>query len=65
MVTFDQLQDAKESKVIDCKIYNFAGRTGIAILTGSYHFYVTSSVEEVGSRRFYDPPGKGTGKRKA
>ncbi|XP_015764646.1 PREDICTED: vacuolar protein sorting-associated protein 16 homolog [Acropora digitifera] len=50
-------QDAKESKVIDCKIYNFAGRTGIAILTGSYHFYVTNSVEEVGSRRFFDPPG--------
>lgn len=50
-------QDAKESKVIDCKIYSFAGRTGIAVLTGSYHFYVANNVEEVRSRRFFDPPG--------
>lgn len=50
-------QDAKESKVIDCKIYNFAGRTGIAVLTGSYHFYVVNNLEEVRSRRFFDPPG--------
>lgn len=50
-------QDAKESKVIDCKIYNFAGRTGIAVLTGSYRFYVANNMEEVRSRRFFDPPG--------
>ncbi|XP_020601018.1 vacuolar protein sorting-associated protein 16 homolog [Orbicella faveolata] len=50
-------QDAKESKVIDCKIYNFAGRTGVAVLTGSYHFYVANNVEEVRSRRIFDPPG--------
>ncbi|KAM7425165.1 Vacuolar protein sorting-associated protein 16 [Porites harrisoni] len=50
-------QDAKESKVIDCKTYNFAGRTGIAILTSNYHFYVANNVEEVRSRRYYDPPG--------
>ena len=52
------LQDAKESKVIDCKTYNFAGRTGIAILTSNYHFYVANNVEEVSSRRYYDSPGK-------
>ena len=52
------LQDAKESKVIDCKTYNFAGRTGIAILTSNYHFYVANNVEEVRSRQYYDPPGK-------
>ena len=42
----------------DCKTYNFAGRTGIAILTSNYHFYVANNVEEVRSRRYYDPPGK-------
>ncbi|KAM7431221.1 Vacuolar protein sorting-associated protein 16 [Porites harrisoni] len=53
-------QDAKDSKVIDCKTYNFAGRTGIAILTSNYHFYVANNVEEVRSRRYYDPPGTST-----
>ena len=37
---------------------SFAGRTGIAILTSNYHFYVANNVEEVRSRRYYDPPGK-------
>ncbi|KAM7425656.1 Vacuolar protein sorting-associated protein 16 [Porites harrisoni] len=55
--TLSMGQDAKESKVIDCKTYNFAGRTGIAILTSNYHFYVANNVEEVRSRRYYDPPG--------
>ncbi|KAM7431220.1 Vacuolar protein sorting-associated protein 16 [Porites harrisoni] len=44
--TLSMGQDAKESKVIDCKTYNFAGRTGIAILTSNYHFYVANNVEE-------------------
>ncbi|XP_073236794.1 vacuolar protein sorting-associated protein 16 homolog isoform X4 [Porites lutea] len=55
--TLSMGQDAKESKIIDCKTYNFAGRTGIAILTSNYHFYVANNVEEVRSRRYYDPPG--------
>ncbi|KAM7426322.1 Vacuolar protein sorting-associated protein 16 [Porites harrisoni] len=55
--TLSMGQDAKESKVIDCKTYNFAGRTGIAILTSNYHFYVANNVEEVRSRQYYDPPG--------
>ncbi|CAH3028569.1 unnamed protein product, partial [Porites evermanni] len=54
--TLSMGQDAKESKVIDCKTYNFAGRTGIAILTSNYHFYVANNVEEVRSRWYYDPP---------
>ena len=53
------LQDAKESRVIDCRIYNHLGRTGIAVLTGNYHFYVANNVGcEVRSRRFCDPPGE-------
>ncbi|KAM7431240.1 Vacuolar protein sorting-associated protein 16, partial [Porites harrisoni] len=47
--TLSMGQDAKESKVIDCKTYNFAGRTGIAILTSNYHFYVANNVEEAAS----------------
>ena len=52
-------QEAKESRVIDCRIFSHPGGTGMAILTGSYNFYVTNNVDvkDVRSRRLVKPPG--------
>ncbi|XP_031556502.1 vacuolar protein sorting-associated protein 16 homolog [Actinia tenebrosa] len=54
--TFSLGQDAKESRVIDSKIFRSMAGTGIAVLTGSYHFFSISNVDEVRNRRFVDPP---------
>ncbi|KXJ28267.1 vacuolar protein sorting-associated protein 16 homolog [Exaiptasia diaphana] len=54
--TFSMGQDAKESKVIDSKTFRSSGGTGIAILTGNYHFFAINNVDDVRSRKFVDPP---------
>ncbi|KAK3749899.1 hypothetical protein QZH41_005815 [Actinostola sp. cb2023] len=54
--TFSMGQDAKESKVIDSKIFRSTAGAGIAILTGNYHFFAINNVDEVRSRKLVDPP---------
>ena len=44
--------------MIECKIFNTNIGTGLAVLTGNYHFFVVNNFEEARLRRFIDPPGK-------
>ena len=44
--------------MIECRLFSTDIGTGLAILTGNYHFFVVNNVEEARLRRFIDPPGK-------
>jgi len=48
---------AKEHKIIDAKIYNSFGGTGIVVLTSSLHFVLVNNVLDPKLRRVADMPG--------
>ena len=50
-------QEAKDTKVIQVKIFNSYNGTGIAILTGSYRVFVVNNVDEPHTRKLAELPG--------
>ncbi|CAB4035540.1 vacuolar sorting-associated 16 homolog [Paramuricea clavata] len=50
-------QEAKESKVIDCRFFSSSMGFGITILTGRYHFYTINNLEDKRIRKLANPPG--------
>lgn len=51
-VTFFLFQEAKDVKIIDCKIFtSFSSTTGIAVLTSAYRIFLVNNVEEPRIRR--------------
>ena len=43
---FLHLQECREHRVIDAKVFNNGPITGVAVLTGNYQFYVVSDVTQ-------------------
>ncbi|XP_077989106.1 vacuolar protein sorting-associated protein 16 homolog [Glandiceps talaboti] len=58
--TFSMGNEAKETKVMECKVFLSHSGTGLAVLTNSYKFYVINNVEEPRLRRMADVPGLST-----
>ena len=44
--------------MIECKIFHGYVGTGLAILTGSYRFFVINNINEGHSRKMVEVPGK-------
>lgn len=54
---FSMSQEAKDTKVLECKIFNGNYGTGIAILTGSYRIFLTNNIKDPRVRRLAEIPG--------
>ncbi|XP_022100529.1 vacuolar protein sorting-associated protein 16 homolog [Acanthaster planci] len=50
-------QEARDTKVVECKIFQGYVGTGLAILTGSYRFFVINNIDEGHSRKMVEVPG--------
>ncbi|XP_046845974.1 vacuolar protein sorting-associated protein 16 homolog [Xenia sp. Carnegie-2017] len=50
-------QEAKESKVIDCRFFSSCMGTGITMLTGKYCFYTINNLQEKRIRKMASPQG--------
>lgn len=55
--TFGMGQEAKDVKVIDCKIFSSYQGTGIAVLTSTYRVFIINSVDDPRIRRLAEVPG--------
>ncbi|KAL5009442.1 hypothetical protein ScPMuIL_011747 [Solemya velum] len=55
--TFGMGQEAKEVKVLDCRIFNSFQGTGIAVLTSTYRMFIINSVDEPRIQRLAEVPG--------
>jgi hypothetical protein len=55
------LQEAKDMKVIEAKIFANLNGTGVAVLTSSYRFFLVNSVKEPKVRRLPEVPSKCSG----
>lgn len=51
-------QEAKEVKVLDCRIFNSFQGTGIAVLTSTYRMFIINSVDEPRIQRLAEVPGE-------
>lgn len=49
--------EAEEREVMDAKFFTIDRHTGLAILTGGHHIFLTTSVETVRMRRLAEIPG--------
>lgn len=58
--TFNLGSEARETKIIDCKIYRSYCGTGVAVVTTSFRFFVVDNVNEPISRRLAEVPGLDT-----
>ncbi|KAG1669934.1 Vacuolar protein sorting-associated protein 16 [Nymphon striatum] len=50
-------QEAKDLRILDCKIFHHNQRTGIAVLTSSYRVFVVNNINEPKIRRMAEIPG--------
>ena len=50
-------QVAKETAVVDCRVFRSGHRVGIAILTTKRHFIMTSDVKDVRLKHLPTIPG--------
>ena len=50
-------QEAKDTKVIECKIFQSYNGTGIAILTSTYRIFVINNVDDPRVRKMAEVPG--------
>lgn len=55
--TFSICDEAKVTKVIEAKVFNCAGGTGVAILTSAYRFFLVNSVKDPKTRPMPEIPG--------
>lgn len=51
------MQEAKDTKAIECKIFNSYNGTGIAILTSTYRIFVINNVDDPRVRKMAEVPG--------
>ena len=51
-------QEAKEVKVLECKIFSSYAGTGIAVLTATHRICVVNSVDDPRIRRLSEIPGE-------
>ncbi|XP_052805418.1 vacuolar protein sorting-associated protein 16 homolog [Mya arenaria] len=54
---FGMGQEAKETKVLDVRIFNSYKGTGIAILTCSFRVFIVNSIDDLRIRRLAEVPG--------
>jgi len=53
------MQEAKDVKIIQCKIFtSFSGTTGIAVLTSAYRIFLVNNIEEPRIRRLAEIQGR-------
>jgi hypothetical protein len=52
------LQEAKDTKLIEAKIFTSLSGTGVAVLTSSYRIFLVNSVKEPKVRRLAEVPSK-------
>jgi hypothetical protein len=52
------LQEAKDTKLIEAKIFTSLNGTGVAVLTSSYRIFLVNSVREPKVRRLAEVPSK-------
>ncbi|XP_002734080.3 vacuolar protein sorting-associated protein 16 homolog, partial [Saccoglossus kowalevskii] len=55
--TFSMGQEAKDMKVLDCRIFRSHSGTGLAILTNSFKLFVVNNIEEPRIRKMAEVPG--------
>ena len=51
-------QEAKETKLIECKVFSSFNGTGIAVLTSTYRIFVINNVDDPRLRRMAEVPGR-------
>lgn len=51
-------KEAKDTKVIDARIFQTAFGTGVAVMTSNYRVFLINNVKEPKSRRLYDIPSE-------
>ena len=52
------LQEAKDTKLIEAKIFTSHNGTGVAVLTSSYRIFLVNSIKEPKVRRLAEVPSK-------
>ncbi|XP_072019724.1 vacuolar protein sorting-associated protein 16 homolog [Amphiura filiformis] len=55
--TFNMGSEARDTKVLECKVFSSYSGTGLAVLTGGYRIFVVTNVEDPHSRKIAEVPG--------
>uniref|UniRef100_T1IUZ1 Vacuolar protein sorting-associated protein 16 homolog n=1 Tax=Strigamia maritima TaxID=126957 RepID=T1IUZ1_STRMM len=55
--TFSMGQEAKDTRVLECKVFNNRNTTGVAILTTSFRIFVVNNILDTRIRRMPEIPG--------
>lgn len=56
--TFSMGQEAKDTKVIDAKIFASNSGTGVAVMTRNYRIFLINSIKEPKNRQLPEMPSK-------
>lgn len=56
--TFSMGQEAKDTKVIDAKVFSSASGTGIAVMTKNFRLFLVNSVKDPKNRQLPEIPSK-------
>lgn len=56
--TFSMGQEAKDTKVIDAKIFASNSGTGVAVMTTNYRIFLINSIKEPKNRQLPEIPSK-------
>lgn len=51
------LQEAKDTKILDVRIFNSYKGTGVAVVTCSYRIFMVNSIDDLRIRRLAEVPG--------
>ncbi|XP_064470643.1 vacuolar protein sorting-associated protein 16 homolog [Ornithodoros turicata] len=57
LANFSMGQVPKDTSVLECKIFSTANRTGVAVLTGSYSFFLVENLSTHRIRQLAEVPG--------
>ena len=52
------MQEAKDVKVLDVKMFNSYKGTGIAVLTATFRIFITNSIDDIRLKRLAEVPGR-------
>ncbi|KAJ8307571.1 hypothetical protein KUTeg_015655 [Tegillarca granosa] len=55
--TFGMGQEAKDVKVLDCKVFSSFQGTGIAVLTSTFRVFIVNNIDDPRIRRLAEVPG--------
>lgn len=56
--TFSMGQEAKDTKVVDAKIFASNSGTGVAVMTSNYRIFLINSIKEPKNRQLPEMPSK-------